>query len=342
VPSPTESPIRLRSACVLGAGSWGTALAQVIAGNGFGVTLWDIDPARVEALARTRRNDRYLPGMPLARAIAFEAELARAVTGRDLLLLAVPSHGFADCLKRLRPLVSSRPRIAWGTKGLDPSSGRLLHQVVAEILGGEVMMAALSGPTFAREVMRGLPTAITVASPDPAYAAAVAELLHNDFFRTYTNDDLIGVQLGGAVKNVLAIAAGVSDGMGFGANARAALITRGLAEMMRLGEAMGARPKTLMGLAGVGDLILTCTDDQSRNRRLGLGLGRGKPVEAIKAEIGQEIEGILTARLVWDLARRLQVEMPIVEQVHAILYQGLAPKVAVHNLLLRDRKPETV
>lgn len=332
--------MQLHSACVLGAGSWGTALAQLIAGNGYGVTLWDINAERIETLARTGRNDRYLPGMALARSIVFEAELDRAVADRDLLLLAVPSHGFADCLKRLRPLVPSRPRIAWGTKGLDPSSGKLLHQVVMEVLGDRVRMAALSGPTFAREVMRGLPTAITVASPDPAYAAAVAELLHNDFFRTYTNDDLIGVQLGGSVKNVLAIAAGVSDGMGFGANARAALITRGLAEMMRLGEAMGARAKTLMGLAGVGDLILTCTDDQSRNRRLGLGLGQGKTIDVIRAEIGQEIEGILTARLVWDLARRFRVEMPIVEQVCAILYQGLSPKAAVHNLLLRDRKPE--
>ena len=332
--------MRLNSVCVLGAGSWGTALAHLIAGNGYDVTLWDINPERIEALARTRRNDRYLPGMMLARSIGFEADLPRAVAGRDLLLLAVPSHGFADCVNRLQPLVPSHARIAWGTKGLDPASGRLLHQVVEEILGGQVSMAALSGPTFAREVMRGLPTAITVASPDLNYATAVAELLHNHFFRTYTNDDLIGVQLGGAVKNVLAIAAGVSDGMGFGANARAALITRGLAEMMRLGEAMGARAKTLMGLAGVGDLILTCTDDQSRNRRLGLGLGQEKPVDAIKAEIGQEIEGILTARLVWDLARRLQVEMPIVEQVYAILYRGLSPKAAVHNLLLRDRKPE--
>ncbi len=332
--------MRLSSVCVLGAGSWGTALAHVIAGNGFVVSLWDKDPLRIEALAKTGRNERYLPGLALSEHIICESGLEQAVAGKDLILLAVPSHGFRTCLQSLKPVLPSEIKLAWGTKGLDPESGNLLHRVAHEVLEDDCSLAALSGPTFAREVMRGLPTAITVASPQMDFAVAVAELLHNEFFRVYTSDDLIGVQLGGSVKNVLAIAAGVSDGIGFGANARAALITRGLAELLRLGEAMGAKPRTLMGLAGVGDLILTCTDDQSRNRRLGLGLGQGKPIEAVKAEIGQEIEGILTARLVRQLSLKLKVEMPIIEQVHALLYEGMSASVAVRSLMLRDRKPE--
>ncbi len=332
--------MQLTSVCVLGAGSWGTALAHLIAENGYSVSLWDKNPARIESLKRTGRNERYLPGLALSRNIRCERDLDRSLLGKDLVLLAVPSHGFKACLQSLKSRLPGGANVAWGTKGLDPESGRLLHEVAREVLGGDCLLAALSGPTFAREVIRGLPTAITVASPQEPYAAAVAELLHNEFFRVYTSDDLPGVQLGGAVKNVLAIAAGVSDGMGFGANARAALITRGLAEMMRLGEVMGAKARTLMGLAGVGDLILTCTDDQSRNRRLGIGLGQGKTVDALKAEIGQEIEGIVTARLIHGLARRLKVEMPIVEQVYAVLYDGKPAADAVRSLLLRDRKPE--
>ncbi len=332
--------MQFQSVCVLGAGSWGTALANLIAENGHAVSLWDKNPARIESLLQTGRNDRYLPGLALSSNIRCESRLDQALAGKDLVLLAVPSHGFKSCLQFLKPRLPSDANLAWGTKGLDPDSGRFLHEVARDVLGESCLLAALSGPTFAREVMRGLPTAITVASPQETYAVAVAELLHNEFFRVYTSDDLVGVQLGGAVKNVLAIAAGVSDGMGFGANARAALITRGLAEMMRLGETMGAKARTLMGLAGVGDLILTCTDDQSRNRRLGIGLGRGDTVEALKVEIGQEIEGIVTARLIHQLALELEVEMPIVEQVHAVLYDGKPAAEAVRCLLLRDRKPE--
>jgi glycerol-3-phosphate dehydrogenase (NAD(P)+) len=332
--------MELASVCVLGAGSWGTALAHLIASNGFAVKLWDADPQQVLALSSTRVNQRYLPGFWLSSSIEFESDLALAVNKRDLLLIALPSHAFSSCLKKVRPYCQKAPKIAWGTKGLDPS-GRLLHQVALEVLGPTCHLAALSGPTFAREVIQGLPSAITVASDDEEFAAAVAKLLHNQCFRAYTSNDLIGVQLGGAVKNVLAIAAGVSDGMGFGANARAALITRGLAEMIRLGEALGAKRETFMGLAGVGDLILTATDNQSRNRRLGLGLGQGRTVEELKAEIGQEIEGILTARLIWQLAVKLGVEMPIVEQVYALLYRGVSPQEAVRQLLLRERKPET-
>jgi len=334
--------MQLRSVCVLGAGSWGTALAHLIAGNGFEVTLWDKNPSRVRTLAKTGRNDRYLPGLALSQQILCEADLERALGDKDVVLVAVPSHGFRACLEAVKPWLPRPASLAWGTKGLDPASGRLLHQVAQQVLGEGCRLAALSGPTFAREVMLGLPTAITVASPEETFSTAIAELLHNDFFRVYTSDDLLGVQLGGSVKNVLAIAAGVSDGMGFGANARAALITRGLAEMLRLGEAMGAKARTLMGLAGVGDLILTCTDDQSRNRRLGLGLGQGKAIGEIKTEIGQEIEGIVTARLIYQLARQRKVEMPIVEQVHALLYEGVSAPEAVRSLLLRERKPEAV
>ncbi|MCX8048441.1 MAG: NAD(P)-dependent glycerol-3-phosphate dehydrogenase [Methylohalobius sp.] len=332
----------MASVSVLGAGSWGTALAHLIASNGFEVSLWDVNPRRISELASTHSNERYLPGFALSPKIQFESDLGRAIKAKDLILIAVPSHAFAACLTRLRPYLLPSPQIAWGTKGLDPESGGLLHEVALATLGADCRLAVLSGPTFAREVMQGLPSALTVASYETEFAVAVAGLLHNAFFRAYTSSDMIGVQLGGAVKNVLAIAAGVSDGMGFGANARAALITRGLAEMIRLGEVMGAKRETFMGLAGVGDLILTATDDQSRNRRLGLGLGRGKTVAELRAEIGQEIEGILTAKLIWQLARKLKVEMPIVEQVHALLYQGVAPEEAVHRLLVRERKPETL
>lgn len=327
---------------LLGAGSWGTALANLIAGNGTGVVLWDINSEHLQTLSKTRRNERYLPGVELSPLIRFEADLQRALSGCELVLVVVPSHGFRDCLQQLSPYLARGCGVAWGTKGLDPASGKLLHQVAEEVLDPSHPLAALSGPTFAREVALGLPTAITVASCDGTFAMAVAELLHNQFFRVYTSDDMVGVQLGGSVKNVLAIAAGISDGMGFGANARAALITRGLAEMMRLGEAMGAKARTLMGLAGVGDLILTCTDDQSRNRRLGVGLGQGRDLEELKTAIGQQIEGILTARLVHQLARRQKVEMPIVEQVYALLYEGIGPQDAVRNLLLRDLKPEAM
>jgi glycerol-3-phosphate dehydrogenase (NAD(P)+) len=327
---------------VLGAGSWGTALAVLLARNGHAAVLWGHHPAHVERLRAERRNDRFLPGVPFPDNLALTADLAEAASAAPLQLIVVPSHAFRSLLAELKPHLPSNAQIAWATKGLELDSGRLLHEVARDILGTQVPTAVLSGPTFAGEVAANLPTAITVASAQPTFAALLAGLLRNDRFRAYTSDDLIGVQLGGATKNVLAIAAGVADGLGFGANARAALITRGLAEMMRLGLALGGKAETLMGLAGVGDLILTCTDDQSRNRRFGLGLGRGETPEAVTARIGQEIEGIVTARIVHGLAQAHGIDMPITEQVYRILCEGLPPLEAVRNLLLREPKSEAL
>jgi glycerol-3-phosphate dehydrogenase (NAD(P)+) len=325
---------------VFGAGSWGTALAILIARNGFETTLWGHDPAHMATLRRERRNGRFLPDADFPDALSVSDDIRAAAAVADIRLVAVPSHAFREALSALQ----SPPgrRLAWATKGLDGRGDRLLHEIAREILGAETPLAVLSGPTFAGEVAAGQPTAITVASAHPEFAREMVGLLHNSRFRAYTSDDMIGVQLGGAVKNVLAIAAGVADGLGFGANARAALVTRGLAEMTRLVLAMGGKPETLTGLAGVGDLILTCTDDQSRNRRFGLGLGQGLPREEIAARIGQEIEGAFAVSAVRRLARAHGVEMPIAEQVYRILEEGLPPAEAVRNLLLREPKPESL
>jgi glycerol-3-phosphate dehydrogenase (NAD(P)+) len=327
---------------VLGAGSWGTALAILLARNGHPTCLWGHNPDHLAALGDRRCNERYLPGVEFPDELSIEPRLAETVRGAEILLIAVPSHGFAPLLNALKPGLEPMVRVAWATKGLELETGRLLHQVVQDVLGPALPMAVLSGPSFAGEVAAGLPTAITVASEQVDFARLLANLLHNDRFRAYTSSDIVGVQLGGAIKNVLAIAAGVADGLGFGANARAALITRGLAEMMRLGLTLGGKPETLMGLSGVGDLILTCTDDQSRNRRFGLGLGRGESREAIMARIGQEIEGIPTAKIINRLAAQHGVDMPITAQTYGILYEGLPPAEAVRNLLLREQKSEAL
>jgi glycerol-3-phosphate dehydrogenase (NAD(P)+) len=291
-------------------------------------------------MRQDRQNLRYLPHAMFPDNLAVTADLAEAAAC-PIRLIAVPSHAFRDLLHTLQAHLPETAKIAWATKGLETRSGKLLHEVVEDILGPGTAAAVLSGPTFAGEVAADQPTAITVASQDREFAKEMAEMLHNRHFRAYTTDDLIGVQLGGATKNVLAIAAGMADGLGFGANARAALITRGLAEMMRLGLAMGGRPETLMGLAGVGDLILTCTDNQSRNRRFGLGLGKGLSREEVAAQIGQEIEGVATAAAVHRLAQTHGVDMPITEQTYRILHEGLPPAEAVHNLLLREPKTES-
>lgn len=325
---------------VLGAGSWGTALAVLIARNGHPVLLWGHDPARLAMLAHERANQRYLPGVEFPDLLQVREDLPAVASEAAHLLAVVPSHAFRATLEAIKPRLPNTAIVAWATKGLEPATGRLLSQVADEVLGTQHPVGVISGPTFAREVAQGLPTAVTVAARDLATAEVIAQWLHGERVRTYTSTDLLGVELGGAIKNVLAIATGISDGLGLGANARAALITRGLAEMQRLVAAVGGRPETVMGLAGVGDLVLTCTDNQSRNRQVGLALGKGRKLQITLAEIGQVAEGVATAREVRGLAQRLKVDMPITEQVYRVLFEGLAPQSAVEALLRREARPE--
>ncbi|MBR9858827.1 MAG: NAD(P)H-dependent glycerol-3-phosphate dehydrogenase, partial [Gammaproteobacteria bacterium] len=288
---------------VLGAGSYGTALAIAIARNGHQTLLWSHRPEQVATLAAERCNKVFLPDATFPDSLIPEASLKRVVQASRDLLVVVPSHVFADVLKQIKPFLRKDSRVAWATKGLDPTSGSLLQDVARDILGDRIPLAVLSGPTFAKELAMGLPTAISLASSDSDFAGDLADLVHCDrSFRVYLNDDMVGLQLGGAVKNVIAIGAGLADGLGFGANARTALITRGLAELQRLGVALGAKQETFMGMAGLGDLVLTCTDNQSRNRRFGLALGRGQDVQAAMTEIGQVVEGYRNAAEVHQLA----------------------------------------
>ncbi len=333
---------RPASISVLGAGSWGTALALLLARNGIETLLWGFDPKEVSDLKEMRQNRRYLPGILFPENLTVTDNLEQAARGQSLILIAVPSHAFRSTLQAIKPYLSENAKISWATKGLDELTGQLLHNTALEIVGEKTPFAVISGPSFAREVAENLPTALTIASPQPEFATELAAALHNERFRAYTSTDVIGVQIGGAVKNIMAIAAGISDGLSFGANTRAALITRGLAEMMRLGMAMGGKQETFMGLAGMGDLVLTCTDDQSRNRRLGLGLGHGKGLDETRREIGQEVEGFFAAKKVYHLARKKNVEMPITEQVYKVLYENMSPQTAVQNLLAREQKSEMI
>jgi len=325
---------------VLGSGSWGTALAVHLARTGHRVILWGIETDELTAMARDRTNRRYLPGIDLPEGVEIEHDFERAVAQAEQLLLVVPSHAFREVLQRVKPALRPGQRVAWATKGFELTTGKLPHDVAREVLGPDVPTAVLSGPTFAKEVGAGLPTAMTVASADENYAMALARGLSGLNFRAYASSDMVGVEIGGATKNVLAIGAGISDGLGFGANTRVALITRGLVEMMRLGVALGADKDTFMGLAGLGDLVLTCTDDQSRNRRMGLALAAGKSSAQAQQEIGQVVEGVLAAKAVREVARRVGVEMPISEVIYRVLYEGLAPKDAVAALFRRTVKTE--
>jgi len=325
---------------VLGAGSWGTALAIQLARAGQATTLWGRAEDRPELLAEDRCNQQYLPDIPFPDALSIEPDLGTAVREYHDLLVCVPSHVFRQLLENVRPDLPDSSRVAWATKGFEQQTGKLPHQVAREVLGESRPLAVLSGPTFAREVGAGLPTAMTVAATDPDFANELAARISNEKFRAYTSDDLIGVEVGGAVKNVLAIAAGISDGLGYGANTRIALITRGLVEMTRLGEALGAKLQTFMGLSGMGDLVLTCTDNQSRNRRMGLGLADGKTVDEIAREIGQVVEGVYAARAVRHVAAREECEMPICEQVYKILYENASPTDTVKVLMSRSLKAE--
>lgn len=325
---------------VLGAGSWGTALAVQLARGGQSVTLWGRNAADLGEIARLRVNRRYLPETTLPARVHLEADLREVVRSHRELLVCVPSHAFRATLAAVRRDLGTGSRLAWATKGFEHSTGRLPHEVAAEELGSGVSVAVLSGPTFAREVAAGLPTAMTVAASDHAYASALAARLSDPKFRAYTSDDMVGVEVGGAVKNVLAIGAGISDGLGFGANTRIALITRGLVEMTRLGVALGARATTFMGLSGMGDLVLTCTDDQSRNRRFGLAMAAGQTAAEAARSIGQVVEGQFAASAVRAVATRLGLEMPICEQVYRVLEQRVPPADAVMALMARALKPE--
>ena len=325
---------------VIGAGSWGTALAIQFARAGHPVRLWGRDPAQQAAMAQARCNARYLPEAPFPPGLEAVATLDAALDGASDLLVAVPSHALRGVLAGLAARLAPTARIAWATKGFELETGRLPHQVAREVLGADRSMAVLSGPTFAREVGAGLPTAMTVASTDEAFATALAHDLSAGQFRAYISTDMVGVEVGGAIKNVLALGAGLSDGLGFGANTRVALITRGLVEMTRLGVALGARRETFMGLAGLGDLVLTCTDDQSRNRRFGLLLAAGRTPQAALAEIGQVVEGYLAARAVRAVAHREGVEMPICDGIYRLLYEGLPAREVVKALMSRPIKAE--
>jgi glycerol-3-phosphate dehydrogenase (NAD(P)+) len=325
---------------VLGAGSWGTALAVLIARNGHRTLFWGQDAARMATLAHERENARYLPGVRFPEPLAIRDDLLAVAAEAQHQLLVVPSHAFRATLEAIKGHLPQGAIVAWATKGLEPATGRLLSQVASEVLGAARPIGVISGPTFAKEVAQGLPTAVTVAARELATAEAIAAWLRNERVRVYPSTDMVGVELGGAIKNVLAIATGISDGLALGANARAALITRGLAEMRRLTESLGGRPETVMGLAGIGDLVLTCTDNQSRNRQVGLALGRGRKLAVTLAEIGQVAEGVATAREVRQLAQRLKVDMPITEQVYRVLFEGLAPQAAVEALLKREARVE--
>ncbi len=325
---------------VLGAGSYGTALALLLARNGHPVCLWGRDPAHVEILQRERCNQKYLPDARFPDNLKATVDMAEAADGSRDILVAVPSHAFRETLRKLKPLLRSNSRVVWASKGLDPDNGDLLGDVLKEELGTDIPHAILSGPTFAREMALGLPTAISLAASTEDFARDLAKALHSDRFRVYLSSDLVGVQLGGAIKNVIAIGAGIADGLNYGANARTALITRGLVEMTRLGVAVGGEASTFNGMAGLGDLVLTCTDDQSRNRRFGLALGKGKSREQAEADIGQVVEGVRNASEVRMLAQRYDVEMPIVEAVYRIIYEGEDAATAAKRLLARTLKAE--
>lgn len=329
-----------RQIAVLGGGSWGTALAIQIARASHSVVLWDINPEHIKSMQASHCNQQYLPDIPLPESLAFDDQLQQTIEKAETLLIAIPSHAVRGFLQNCRQWIRPDHHIVWATKGLEENSAKLIHQIVTEELPESQHIAVVSGPTFAKEVAKDLPTAVTIAASSHQLADQVAGFLHYGNFRVYTSEDMVGVELGGALKNVLAIAAGIADGLGFGANTRAALITRGLAEIMRLGLHMGAQAETFMGLAGLGDLVLTCTDNQSRNRRMGLALADGLTIEQAREQIGQAVEGVKTAREAWLLAQKYHVDMPIIEQTYRVLYEGHSPSQAVHDLLKREATAE--
>jgi glycerol-3-phosphate dehydrogenase (NAD(P)+) len=332
----TERPIT-----ILGTGSWGTALAIQISRGQHAVRLWGRD-SFVSEMVKTRRNEYYLPDIVLSDLIEVMTDFDTAVQDVQDILIVVPSHAFRSILTQLHAIRPSGVRIAWGTKGLDADHNQLLHEVVREIYGQDVPLAIIAGPSFAKEVALGSPTAVTLTSNDASFAQALTSRLHGNHFRVYSQTDFIGVQVCGAVKNCLAVATGLSDGLGYGANARSALITRGLNEMTRLGLAMGGQQQTFMGLAGLGDLVLTCTDDQSRNRRFGYALGTGVDIAEAERSVGQVVEGRTNAFKVLELAHRYNVEMPIINQICQVLSGKVTPFESVETFFAREQKPESL
>ena len=324
---------------VLGAGSWGTVLALQLARQGHRTTLWDRNPDRCASINTHHRNPRYLTDLPLPEDLRAEADLHAAVSGADLVVPVIPSHGLREVMTRAAPAISPSAQICCASKGIEEDTLETMHQALCATLPNPERITVLYGPSFALEVAKHLPTAVVVAGPDEASHLA-AEAFHSDLFRCYHTEDVMGVCVGGSLKNVMAIACGVGDGVGLGANARAGLITRGLAEITRLAVGMEANPLTMMGLAGMGDLVLTCTVDLSRNRRVGMALGQGRTLADILEELGEVAEGVVTARSAYRLSQKLGIEMPITEQIYALLYEDKPVGDAVRDLMQRDRRAE--
>ena len=329
-------------AAVIGGGSWGTALASVLGNNGHDTVVWARDESVARALTERHENPKYLPGMRLPDRVTGSHDLHQALAGAELVVAVSPSHVTRAVMTAALPSLPRATPIVLATKGIENDSLLTMNEVLEEVLPSELhpYLVCLSGPSFAMETVARMPTAVVVASPWEKMAQRVQRIFSNDYFRVYTSNDVAGVELGGSLKNVCAIAAGISDGMGFGNNTRAAIITRGLAELVRLAVRKGANPLTLSGLAGMGDLVLTCTGELSRNRAVGLGLGRGQTLEQVLAGMTQIAEGVWTAKSVHDLSKKLACELPLHEAIYRILYEGLPPKQALATLTSRELKSE--
>ena len=325
---------------VLGAGSFGTALAILLTRNGNETRLWGRKPEHIESMSSTGFNQQYLPEVPLPKSLGLFDSFEESLKDVKDILIATPSHAFEETLKKIEKYRTHQVRIVWACKGLEPNTGGFLCRQVIKLFGNDIPKAVLSGPTFAKELAAGSPTAITLASDNEKLSTAITDRLVNETFRVYLSEDIAGVQFGGAIKNVIAIGAGIADGLGFGSNARTALITRGLAEMMRLGTKLGGKTETFTGMAGLGDLVLTCTDNQSRNRRFGLALGKGASLDQAAKDIGQVVEGVRNTKEVYNLAKFHGIDMPICQSVYDIIYNNQDPRTAAKDLLTRAMKVE--
>ena len=335
----------VKQAVVVGAGSWGTALAKMLSDKGYQITLWGHRQEHVDEIVSERENRTYLPGFKLSDNLTATADLKEAASNQPVVVMVVPSHGFRDVFQKLLPHLSNNTYVVSAVKGIENDTLMTMDQVMEDELSRltsppDLHLGVLAGPSFAKEVAAGVPTAVSVAAKSKEEAVFFQEFFNAPLFRVYACTDLIGLELGGALKNIVAIAAGISDGLGYGTNTRAALITRGLAEISRLGVAMGAEPLTFSGLGGLGDLVLTCTGDLSRNRTVGLKLGQGKKLSTILSEMNMVAEGVMTTRSAWNLAGKMEVEMPILEQVYQVLYKDKPCNEAVSDLLSRSLKQE--